>query len=107
MFIPVPPKGFGEKRPIDALGRAIGRDRHRPQPERGISRGFIPDLRHLPVQHRRPRAKRLLTNRRDKVANHLVIDLLRRESAGACEAGEAGEADVGSPARKPREQIKP
>ena len=107
MDIHVLPECIGEKRPIDPLGRAIGRHRHRPQAERGISRRFVPDQRHLPVQHCRSRAKRLLTNRRDELANHLVIDVLGRESTGACIAREAGEADVGSPARKPREQINP
>ena len=66
MGVHVLPKVIGEERPIDPLGRAIGRHRHRPQAERGIARRFIPDLRHLPVQHRRSRAKGLLTNRRDE-----------------------------------------
>ena len=66
------------------LGRAIGRDRHRPQPERRISRRFVANLRHLPVQHRRSRAKRSFANGGDEVANHLVVDVLGRESSGAC-----------------------
>src|SRR5262249_56673186 len=101
MSVHLLPECISETRPLDSLGLAIGRLRRRPS---AGSRAASFQICVTFLCNTVGRGQRDCS-RTAAISSAIAVDLPRREASGACEAGEAREPDVGSPARKSCEQI--